>query len=79
MKSGKTLWEEIISHYDRGVKAVREMQQTWTGLKGKIDDRRHAEVATRLAVQVRNALAWRNQILRYFSGVNKRSVPDPPA
>ena len=54
------------------------MQRTWSGLQGKIDDRRHKEVAARLAVQVRDALAWRNQILSYFAGINKLAVLEPP-
>jgi alpha-glucuronidase len=78
MKSGRTLWEEIVAHYDQGVRDVRVMQQTWAALAGKIDQRRHKEVADRLAVQVRDALAWRNQILAYFAGINRLPVPPAP-
>jgi alpha-glucuronidase len=78
-KSGKTLWEDIIAHYDLGLKDVRAMQKTWAGLKGKIDDRRHKEVADRLEVQVRDALAWRNSCLGYFAGINKLPLPPAPA
>lgn len=76
MKSGKTLWVELIAHYDGGVREAREMQKTWASLKGAIDDRRFQEVAQRLEVQTAAALAWRNQILRYFGGINGLTVPE---
>jgi alpha-glucuronidase len=79
MKSGKTLWTELVEHYDRGVVEARAMQKTWADLKGKIDERRHTEVANRLTIQVTDSLAWRNQILGYFSGINKLPVPNAPA
>src|SRR5690606_31443663 len=33
MLSGKTLWEELLRRYDRGVEAVVDMQQTWGKLE----------------------------------------------
>ena len=79
MKSGKTLWTELVEHYDKGLTDARTMQETWTALAGKIDARRHKEVSDRLAVQVTDALSWRNRILQYFSNINGLPVPDAPA
>jgi alpha-glucuronidase len=79
MKSGKTLWAELIEHYDRGVVEARALQKTWADLTGKIDARRHKEVSDRLVIQVTHALDWRNQILGYFSGINKLPVTPAPA
>ena len=77
MKSGKTLWVELIEHYDAGVAGAQALQKTWAALEAKIDARRHKEVADRLDVQVRDAALWRDQILGYFSSINK--LPLPPA
>lgn len=78
MKSGRTLWNELVEHYDLGLIGAREMQTTWAGLKGTIDPRRLQEVAQRLEVQVADALTWRNHILGYFSSLNGLPVPLPP-
>jgi alpha-glucuronidase len=77
MKSGKTLWTEICEHYYRGVKQAEQMQTTWQSLAGQVDPQRHKEVAERLQVQVKDATAWRDQILGYFSGINKLSIVTP--
>ncbi len=79
MKSGKTLWTELVEHYDKGVTGARAMRKTWAGLADKIDARRHKEVSDRLAVQVADALSWRNRILQYFANINGLPVPDAPA
>jgi alpha-glucuronidase len=51
------------------------LQKTWQALEGKIDVRRHREVAERLAIQVADAAKWRDQILEFFGRFSKRPVP----
>ncbi|MBZ5495639.1 MAG: alpha-glucuronidase [Acidobacteriia bacterium] len=75
MKSGKTLWEELCGKYQQGVEQVAAVQKTWQSLDGKIDARRHREVAERLAIQVADAAKWRDQILEYFGRFSKRPIP----
>ena len=75
MKSGKTLWEELCAKYHDGAKQAAALQRTWQSLEGKIDPRRHKEVAERLAIQVADAAKWRDQILDYFARFSKRLVP----
>ena len=53
------------------------MQKTWQSLAGKIDARRHREVAGRLAIQAADSAKWRDQILEYFAGFSKRAVKRP--
>jgi alpha-glucuronidase len=77
MKSGKTLWDELCAKYQTGAKQAAALQATWQSLAGKIDARRHKEVADRLAIQVADAAKWRDQILAYFGGFSKRPVPGP--
>jgi len=77
MKSGNLLWDELCLKYGEGVKQAAELQRIWQSLAGKIDARRHQEVADRLAIQVADATKWREQILAYFGGFSKRPVPKP--
>ncbi|MFZ3322910.1 MAG: alpha-glucuronidase family glycosyl hydrolase [Usitatibacter sp.] len=82
MKSGKTLWEELVAHYDRGVAAAVDLRKRWDALKGHVDARRHAETATLLRVQEREALWWRDACIAYFQSVNGLPMPagtTPPA
>jgi alpha-glucuronidase len=75
MKSGKILWDELCGKYQDGAKQAEAMRSAWQSLAGKIDARRHREVADRLAIQVADSAAWRDRILDYFAGFSKRPVP----
>jgi alpha-glucuronidase len=75
MKSGKTLWDELCAKYQEGAKQAAALQQTWQSLAGKIDPRRHKEVADRLAIQVADSAKWRDQILEYFGSFSKKPIP----
>ncbi|MBN7801498.1 alpha-glucuronidase [Algoriphagus aestuariicola] len=75
MRSGRTLWEEIGLHYDSGVKSVRQMQETWASLEGKIDPARFDHVRQLLAIQEEEAEWWRNACLLYFQTFAKRPFP----
>jgi alpha-glucuronidase len=82
MRSGRTLWDELVHHYDQGVEEVREMRRTWQSLKGKVDDERWREVAKNLATQEREAQWWRDACISYFQSISKRPLPpgtSPPA
>lgn len=75
MKDGRTLWEDLVAHYDRGVAYVAEMQRQWDSLRGKIDAERWQKTATYLAVQEREARWWRDASLSYWMSVNHRPLP----
>jgi alpha-glucuronidase len=77
MKSSKTLWEELCEKYQQGAEQAAALQETWQSLDGKIDSRRHREVAERLAIQVADAAKWRDQILECFGRFSKRPIPRP--
>ena len=74
LKSGKTLWDGLCEHYQRGVTQAVAMQATWQGLAGQVDPQRHKEVADRLVIQVADATKWCDQILAYFQGFSKRPI-----
>jgi alpha-glucuronidase len=75
MKSGRALWDELCAKYQHGAAQAAELKNTWQSLEGKIDSRRHKEVAERLAVQVSDSAKWRDAILEYFGRFSKRPVP----
>ncbi len=75
MRSGRTLWDEMALHYQRGVDWVRATRKDWDNLESKIDPERHEAVAKKLAVQERDAIVWRDACLLYFQTFSKRPLP----
>jgi alpha-glucuronidase len=71
LKSGKTLWEGLKEKYRLGATQAAGFQTTWASLASQIDPQRHREVTDRLAIQVRDSAAWRDQILQYFQTFSK--------
>ena len=39
MKSGRTLWEELVRLYTRGAEEARGLEARWHALAGKVDAR----------------------------------------
>lgn len=76
MASGRTLWEELVRRYDRGVAHVGGMRQTWAAAHPYIDARRHGEIAAFLAIQEKEALWWRNASIAYFQSMSERPLPE---
>jgi alpha-glucuronidase len=75
LRSGRTLWDELALHYQRGVDWVRSARKTWESLSSVIDPERHAAVTKKLAIQERDAVAWRDACLLYFQTFSKRPLP----
>ena len=75
MKSGRTLWDELALHYQKGVDWVRATRATWAGLRGVIDDERYTAISNKLAIQERDAVWWRDACLLYFQTFAKRPLP----
>jgi alpha-glucuronidase len=75
MRSGRTLWDELVHRYNVGVDSVRSMQRAWGSLQGRVDARRFGEVADFLAIQEREARWWRDAALTYFQTFSKMPIP----
>jgi len=73
--SGRTLWDELVVRYSRGVDEVKAMRATWAGLAPYVDPERHAEVSAYLAIQEREAQWWRDACIAYFQTFAKRPLP----
>ncbi len=75
LRSGRTLWDELVVRYTMGVEEARRLQARWEQLHGRVDDERHAEVLAKLRQQVADAAAWREKCLRYFQQFSKGAIP----
>jgi alpha-glucuronidase len=75
VRSGRTLWDELAVHYQRGVDWVRAARKDWDALRGAVDAERHAAVSKKLALQERDAAWWRDACLLYFQTFSKRQLP----
>ena len=82
LDTGRTVWDELVLRYTRGVDEVRAMRRTWAGLSGRIDPQRHAQVAAFLAIQEDEAQWWRDACIAYFQSLSGLPLPAgvaPPA
>ena len=75
MPSGRTLWDELLNHYSRGVDEVAAMRAAWALQAPYVDKQRFDEVATFLAVQEKEARWWRDACVAYFQSVSHRPLP----
>jgi alpha-glucuronidase len=82
MESGRSLWDELVVTYDRGVSSVGEMRRTWASLEALIDAQRFEEVSQFLAIQEQEAQWWRDSGIAYFRTFANRPLPagaaEPP-
>lgn len=70
MKSGRTLWDELVNRYGQGVATVDRMAAEWAKLKPFVDSERFAITADYLAIQKRDAVLWRDASVAYFQSVS---------
>jgi len=75
MRSGRTLWDELVVAYGRGVSTVGDMRRTWAGLEPYVDAQRFDEVSTFLAIQQKEAQWWRDASMAYFASRSGRPLP----
>ena len=75
MKSGRTLWGELCHAYDRGVRQVRGFQEVWDSVEPFVDVRRFREVQSKLKIQMRDAVWWKDACLLYFQTFSGMPVP----
>ena len=75
MKSGRTMWDELCLHYQRGVDAVRVFRDTWKDMSPYVDAERHAAVAHRFDIQASDAVWWKDACLEYFRTFSHMKYP----
>lgn len=82
VRSGRSLWHELVHRYTGGVTEVSAMRRRWDALKPFVDERRHSDTATFLQIQEKEARWWRDASLAYFQFVSGLPLPagySPPA
>ncbi len=72
---GKTLWETLCCHYNKGVKQVEKFQDDWKTLKDKIEPNLYNEVSEKLKIQLDEAQWWRDGCILYFQEFSKMEIP----
>lgn len=72
-RNGKTLWQNLKSHYQRGVEEVRRYVDTWTRMKPYVDPERWEHTRGLLETQLRDAEEWRDVCLDYFGGFESKA------
>ena len=75
LRSGRTLWDGLVYHYNAGVDTVAWMQRTWDGLEGQIDTLRFDNVREFLGFQEKEAKWWRDASLLYFQTFSHMPIP----
>jgi len=72
MKSGRTLWEELVLTYTRGAEEARGLEARWTALRGAVDEERYQAVLAKLRRQASDAAAWRDKCVGYFEAARMK-------
>ena len=75
MKSGRSLWDELCLHYDRGIGQVEEYQAVWESLKPYVAPALFDEVAAKLDIQKHDAEWWRDACVGYFQQLSGKPLP----
>ncbi|HBQ60650.1 MAG TPA: alpha-glucuronidase, partial [Balneolaceae bacterium] len=76
MDSGRTLWNELVHKYYKGVETVRWMQDEWNSIEGLIDKERFEKVKALLSIQEKDAVIWRNSCVLYFQSLSDKPIPE---
>jgi Alpha-glucuronidase len=75
MNDGNTMWNALCYKYDKGVQQVREYQKLWDMTAPYIDAERFEEVQSKLRIQARDAVWWKDACLLYFQTFSKQPIP----
>lgn len=75
MKSGRTLWDELVIRYDEGVAATGRARETWAAMEPYVDAQRFAEETAFLAIEEKEAKWWRDACIVYFATFSKMPMP----
>jgi len=75
MKDGKNLWDELCYTYDSGVKKVRDYQKIWDRMEPYLDKERFSDVQSRLRIQSKDAVWWKDACLLYFQTFSQKPIP----
>jgi alpha-glucuronidase len=75
MNNGLSMWDNLCRRYDAGLKQVREYQKVWDRMQPCVDEQRFREVQSKLKIQTKDALWWKDACLLYFQTFSKLPIP----
>lgn len=75
MDNGKTLWDNMALHYQKGVEQVEEMQATWKKMEQYVNEPEFKKTSMLLEIQLKEAKWWRDACLSYFQQFSERELP----
>jgi len=75
LRDGRTLWEDLLRHYEMGIDTVRWMAKRWDGLAGRVDAERFDSVKTYLTIQEAEARWWRDASVSYWQTFSHLPIP----
>ena len=75
LRSGRTLWVELLRHYQMGIDTVRWMRRTWDAIRSRIDAERFDSVRAYLKIQEAEAWWWRDASVDYWQSLNHLALP----
>jgi len=75
LRSGRTLWDELVRRYDAGVATARANVRIWEGLRGKIDTVRFNRASANLTAEAAEARWWRDASILYFQTFSRMPIP----
>ncbi len=76
LRTGRTLWEELVHRYSQGVAEARRIHQLWQRQRGKVDAARFAAIEEDLHIQADEARWWRDAALSYFGEISGQPLPE---
>ena len=75
LRMGRTLWAELLRHYQMGIDTVRWMERTWDRLAGTVDAERFDSVKAYLRIQEAEARWWRDASVLYWQTFSHLPIP----
>jgi alpha-glucuronidase len=75
MKSGRTVWDELVQHYAHGVDQVDAMNATWAKMKPFVDAERFQITSDFLRIQAQDSRVWRDASIAYFQSLSGLPLP----
>ena len=75
LSTGRTLWVELLRHYQMGIDTARWMKRTWETLRDRVDAERFDSVRTYLRIQAAEARWWRDASVLYWQRFSRLPIP----
>ena len=75
LRSGRTLWEALLAHYQAGVDTARWMRRTWDGMADLVDPERFRRTQAFLHIHEAEARWWRDASVLYWQSFSHLPLP----